>query len=363
MPKLLLKTPEEYKQELELYKQLKNEVAIIFKTPEIERQQLIEALKLEKEAKETAEKLIFDQVASKEPALRNVIDIDEFNKLNNALERDRTVFSSASLDKFNIPELEKTKFLLTEIRRVEGNKGSTSKSRYINDTIAAINRRLADKSRVARNVPKSAATPGAVAAPPVASPIPTGTQETKGDAEDELDELDEFENAESDAAKNAEQDDAIERYKTLSGTKVEILLKDLKDKYPGLKNANATYLNKDRLIYLLSSEFTQEQTQDFIKKIVNSKTNEAKERILNARLNKLNTPIAEIQLQAIASAAKRRKSQTPTKVAVEGEGLSKTKKTKPKPKSKSIGKQEQIYYILSKKAGNNNKLMKKRLKK
>ena len=361
MPKMLLKTPQEYQQELELYKQLKNEVAVIFKTPELERQQLIEAFKLEKESKDAAEKLIFDQISTKEPKLRNVIDIDEFNKLNNALERDRSVFSSANLDKFNIPELEKTKFLLTEIRRVEGNKGSTSKTKYINDTIAAINRRLADKSRV-RSIPKSTATPGAVGAPPVASPvaspITTGFQETKGDAEEEDDD---FEDAEDDAAKNAEQDAAIERYTTLASINKDILLKNLKEKYPTLVNANGSYLNKDRLIYLLSSDFSFDETQEFIKKIVNSKNNDAREKILNARLNKLNTPIAEIQKQAIASAAKRRKSQTPTKAAVEGEGLSKTKKSKSK--SKSIGKQEQIYYILSKKAGNNNKLMKKRLKK
>tara|TARA_R110002153_G_scaffold125271_2_gene272237 strand:- start:1786 stop:2877 length:1092 start_codon:yes stop_codon:yes gene_type:complete len=363
MPKLLLKTPEEYKQELKLYKQLKNEVAIIFKTPEFERQELIQALKLEKESKEAAEKLIFDQISTKESTLRNVIDIDEFNRTNNALERNRSIFSRASLDKYTISELEKTKFILTEIRRVEEDKGSTSKSRYINDTIAAINRRLADKTRVPKKVPsKSAATPGAVGAPPVASPIPTGSQETKGEAEeDDEDEDDEYENAEDDAAKNAEQDAAIERFTALSSLKVGPLLDNLKQKYPGIVNANGTYLNKDRLIFLLSTDFSFDQTQEFISKLVKSKNNDAREKVLNARLKKLNTPIAELQIQAIASAAKR-KSQTPKKGAIEGEGLSKTKKSKPKSKSKSIGKQEQIYYILSKKAGNNNKLMKKRLK-
>lgn len=343
MPKLLLKTPEEYKQELELYKQLKNNVAVIFKTQEFERQELIQALKLEKEAKEAAEKMIFDQVATKESTLRNVINIDEFNRVNNALERNRSIFSRDSLDKYTIPELEKTKLLLTEIRRVEKDKGSNSKSRYINDTIAAINRRLADKSRVPKKIPsKSAAV----------------SQETKGEdgeGEDGEDEDDVgFEDVDNDASKNAEQADAVEIFRTLSTLKGETLLKNLKEKYPGLKNANGTFLNKNRLIYLLSTDFTFDQSQEFITKIVNVKNNDAREKVLNARLKSLKTPIAELQIQAIAAA---KRIKTPKKGTIEGEGLSKTKKSKP------IGKQEQIYYILSKRAGNNNKLMKKRLSK
>ena len=38
------------------------------------------------------------------------------------------------------------------------------------------------------------------------------------------------------------------------------------------------------------------------------------------------------------------------------------KKSNNKSNNKSLGKQEQIYHLLSQRAGNNNKLMKKRLK-
>ncbi len=352
MPKLLLKTPEEYKQELELYKQLKKDVAVIFKTPEFERQELIQALKLEKESKDAAEKLIFDQIASKEDAVRKVININEFNKLNDVLERDRTIFSSANLNKYTIPELEKTKLLLNEIRRVDEKKGSTSKSRYINDSIDAINRRLAAKSRISKKTSKSAASPGAVGAPSVASPV--GVEETKddGDGDDDFEDAEENFEDDEDAKKNA-----VEIFTALASINGTELLKMLKEKYPGIKNASNNVLNKDRLIYLLSTNFSRKDVEDFISKIVKSKTNEAKERILNARLKQLKTPISKLQQEAIAG----RKSTT-RQSALEGKGISKTNKSKPKSKSKSIGKQEQIYYILSKKAGNNNKLMKKRLK-
>lgn len=365
MPKLLLKTPEEYKQELELYKQLKKDVAVIFKTPEFERQELIQALKLEKESKDAAEKLIFDQIASKEDAIRKVVDIDEFNKLNDVLERDRTIFSSANLNKYTIPELEKTKLLLNEIRRVDENKGSTSKSRYIKDSIDAINRRLAAKSRISKKTSKSAASPGAVGAPSVASPV--GVEETKDDGDD-----DEFEDAEEDFEdvddniKNAIQQLKIIDTTLKANDKKKAITDLVKNRY-NEDFKNLSLMGLPELKHVIETGYTNNQAKEFIQAIVDIKKNLKLENNLRKRLDKLNNDeVAAEQTkllkEAVASATmKKRKSQTP-KAALEGKGISKTNKSKPKSKSKSIGKQEQIYYILSKKAGNNNKLMKKRLK-
>ena len=54
-----------------------------------------------------------------------------------------------------------------------------------------------------------------------------------------------------------------------------------------------------------------------------------------------------------------------SKTEISGKGMKKRKplnKSNNKSNKKTLGKQEQIYYLLSQRAGNNNKLMKKRLK-
>ena len=56
-------------------------------------------------------------------------------------------------------------------------------------------------------------------------------------------------------------------------------------------------------------------------------------------------------------------SKTEISTVISGKGMKRKTPVKKKSNNKSLGKQEQIYYLLSQRAGNNNKLMKKRLQK
>jgi len=306
MPKTVLKTPDEYLQELLLYKQLKKQVNLIYKTPEIERQQLIEQLKLEQQSKSAASKLLDEQIANVQPAIRPQVDVELFDDLNRLLNVNTNVFTNENLKSFSKLELQETKNILNEIKRVDSDKGETSKSRYIDSTINKIDRLLQEKKLLPpKPKPPTKPKPSVMRPrPPPKSSSAEGSVATSNQALPQ----DILKITESDAFKKRPQS-----YENLNDDTLKNYLNDIE--------SSIDFLN-------LKSN----------KNILDSNTLKNIKKKLNTRQKKLNNLLG-----------------------MSGRGLNKSKS---KSKSKSnLGKQDQIYYILSKKAGNNNKLMKKRLKK
>ena len=339
----ILKSPAEYAKELENYKQLKSNVAVIFKTPEIERQALVQALKLEEQGKSSAKELIAEQESTKEQDLTKV-DLGLFNEINQLLDaEDFNIFPDNELQRFPKTALDAIKLVLQDIKRIDAGKPASQKSRYIDDSINKINRLLDGKKlfrepnvprpqprpqlRPQPNVPRprvirpslntsksASADSGAVSGPSVATAIPS-VKKIKYNVPDEFLPI-----INSNAFKDAPKD-----FKKLNED--------------GLKNY-VTDVERS-LNYIRADENRNKIDKNTFKNI------EGKLRFRRKALNDL------------------------LGVATIGEGLSKSKSksksksnVKPKPKPKSnLGAQEQIYYILSKRAGNNNELMRKRLKK
>ena len=319
----ILKTPAEYAKELENYKQLKSNVAVIFKTPEIERQSLIQALKLEEEGKTSAQKLIAEQESTKEQDLTKV-NLDLLNEINQLLDAENfNIFPDRELEKIQKTGLEAIKLALQDIKRVDAGKPASRKSRYIDESINKINRVLDGKKlsrqppsgprpsviRPSLNTSKSAS---AESGPSVASTIPTVKKPKYNVPKDFLPIIN------ADAFKAT-----AKQYEGLNDDTLKNYLANIEESLKFIRKTE----NKNKLNKLDPSTFTNIQT------------------MLTTRRTALNNLLG---------------------VATIGKGLSKSKpksKSNSKPKSKSnLGKQEQIYYILSKKAGNNNKLMQKRLK-
>lgn len=314
MPKTILKSPEEYLQELELYKQLKKQVNIIYKTPEIERQQLIEQLKLEQESKASANKLIEEQLANVQPAIRPQVDVELFNDLNRLLNINTNIFTNANLISFTKNELQETKNILNEIKRVDSDKGETSKSRYIDSTINKIDRLLQEKKlKPIKPKPPSGPKPS-VMRPKPPSKLPSKPKPSK--------------------SSSAESSVAISN-QPLPQDILEVTESD------AFKSRPQSYENLD---------------EDTLKNYLNDIENSFALLNLKSNRNKMDTnTISNIKKKL---RTRRLKLNNLLGMAV-GRGLTKTKS-----KSKNnLGTQQQIYYILSKKSGNNNKLMKKRLKK
>ena len=328
MPKIMLKSPEEYKRELELYKQLKNNVYTIFKTPEFQRQEMVQALKLEGEAKDTARELSRIERETKEPEISEIIDTDLLDNLNNELEKGEDIFNTNELNKLSKPDLLVIKEIINVIQRVDKGKGNTPKSRYLQDSLEAVNRRLEGSIRVKKSKdskPSKSVDDGKSAAS--AEPMfEEGSKDTQYDFM-----IDAINSAYS-------RDD-----------KKENLVKLLMDKYgkEGLENANNLTI-ADITKYLQTNNY-KKTILDAIKEKEKSKPKKEVKPKKKVDKNQKNiTDMIEFK----------------PRQQVKGKGLNKNKKSKPKSKPKSnLGKQDQIYYILSKRAGNNNKLMKKRLKK
>jgi len=118
--------------------------------------------------------------------------------------------------------------------------------------------------------------------------------------------------------------------------------------------------------YLLKSDIIR----DNILKIENNKLKRNKEKAYEDRYKYIQTNILRMDDLEDETA---KQGAVESKSEISGNGMRKTpvkKKSKKQGKTpvkkksnkKSLGKQEQIYYLLSQRAGNNNKLMKKRLK-
>ena len=310
----ILKTPVEYAKELENYKQLKSTVGVIFKTPEIERQSLIQALKLEEEGKTSAQKLIAEQESTKEQDLTKV-NLDLLNEINQLLDAENfNIFPDNELQQFPKTALDAIKLALQDIKRVDAGKPASQKSRYIDDSINRINRLLDGKTlnrsprrppgrppSVTRPSMSTSKSVGAVDGQPVATAIPTVKTPKYNVPKDFLPII------------NAPAFKATpKQYEDLDDDTLKNYVTDIEKSLNFIRDSK----NKNKLD---STTFTNIQT------------------MLTTRRRALNNKLG---------------------VATTGQGLSKSK-----PKSKSnLGTQDQIYYILSKRAGNNNKLMKKRLK-
>ena len=312
----ILKTPAEYAKEIENYKQLTKNVAVIFKTPEFERQALVQALKLEEEGKSAAQKLITEQESTKEEDLTKV-NVELLNEINELLDAENfNIFPDRELEKIQKTGLDAIKLALQNIKRIDAGKPASRKSRYIDESINKINRLLDGKKlsipqptgprpiRPRLNTSKSAS---AESGPSVAAPIPT-VKETKYNVPKDFLPI-----------VNAPVFKAVPKdYRNLNEDTLKNYVADI----------------EKSLKYIRAAENKNKLDKNTFKAIEGKLT--TRERALNNLLG----------------------------VATTGQGLSKKSKTKATPKSKSeLGKQEQIYYILSKKAGNNNKLMKKRLSK
>ena len=320
----ILKTPAEYAKELENYKQLKSNVAVIFKTPELERQSLIQALKLEEEGKTSAQKLISEQESTKEQDLTKV-DIGLLNEINELLDAENfNIFPDRELEKIQKTGLEAIKLALLDIKRIDAGKPASQKSRYIDDSINRINRLLDGKTlnrsprrppgrppSVTRPSMSTSKSVGAVDGPSVATSIPAVKKPKYNVPKDFLPIIN------ADAFKAT-----AKQYEDLDDDTLKNYLTNIEESLKFIRKTE----NKNKLNKLDPSTFTNIQT------------------MLTTRRTALNNLLG---------------------VATIGQGLSKSKpksKSKSKPKS-NLGAQQQIYYILSQKSGNNNKLMKKRLAK
>ena len=328
MPKIMLKSPEEYQRELELYKQLKNNVYTIFKTPEFERQEMVQQLKLESEAKDTARELSRIEEETKEPEISEVVDMENFRDLNNLLEQDLDIFTTDALNQFTKNELIETKDILNVIKRVDKGKGKTKKSIYINDAIDAIDRRLRGSVRVKKtkaSKPSKTADDGKSAAS--AEPMfKEGSKDTQYDF----------------------IIDSINNSSKTTKEKKEKLIELLQSKYgdgdgDGGDIEDVNVLTIPQIKSLLQTHNKKDSVLNTIKEKKESKPKkEVKPKNKVDKNQKTITDMVEFK----------------PRQQVMGKGLSKKSKSK-----SNLGKQDQIYYILSKRAGNNNKLMKKRLKK
>jgi hypothetical protein len=322
MPKIMLKSPEEYQRELELYKQLKNNVYTIFKTPEFQRQEMVQQLKLESEAKDAARELTRIEEETKEPEISEVVDMENFRDLNNLLEQDLDIFTTDALNEFTKNELIETKDILNIIKRVDKGKGITKKSIYINDAIDAIDMRLRGSVKKPKASKPSTSKPvddgeyAASAEPATSTDVPD--KERKQDV-------------------SAEDSNLPQEIKFMVET--------------GLYKKTPSALEKE----INNNKFTLEDIQNELERYFD---------IL--KKFKSDIPVKDYNRIYAKLTGRKDKFEEIQKSLTTGRGLSKSKsKSKPKSKSKSnnLGKQDQIYYILSKRAGNNNKLMKKRLKK
>ena len=325
MPKIMLKSPEEYQRELELYKQLKNNVYTIFKTPEFQRQEMVQQLKLESEAKDTARELTRIEQETKEPEISEIIDTDFFDFFNNELEKGEDIFNTNELNKLSKQDLLDVKQVLDIIKRVDKGKGNTPKSRYVQDSLDAVNRRLKGGVRVKKQ-PK-------VSKP--SKPVDDGESATSAGPA-----------ASAEPAASADVEDKESKKDISAGVELPQVIQFLEQ--TSLYKDTPTKLEKE----INNNKFTLEDKQmeldkyyELLRSNINNISKKDYSRIY-AKLNGRKDKLEEI------------------KQSLTGRGLSKKSKSKSKStKSKNdLGKQDQIYYILSKRAGNNNKLMKKRLK-
>jgi len=329
MPKIMLKSPEEYQRELELYKQLKNNVYTIFKTPEFQRQEMVQALKLEGEAKDTARELSRIERETKEPEISEIVDMENFRDLNNLLEQNLDIFTTDALNQFTKTELIETKDILNIIKRVDKDKGNTPKSRYINDAIDAIDRRLKGSVRVKKQPKVSKPSKPVDDGESAASAEPAAIAEPAASAD--------VQDKERKQVASAEDSNLPQEIKFMTET--------------GLYKKTPSVLEKE----INNNKFTLDDIQNELERYFD---------ILKQFKNDI--PLKDYQRIYAKLSGRRDKFEEIQKSLTTGRGLNKNKKSKPKskPKPKSnLGKQSEIYYILSKRAGNNNKLMKKRLKK
>jgi len=322
MPKIMLKTPEEYKRELELYKQLKSDVYTIFKTPEFQRQEMVQQLKLESESKSAAEDLIKQKEETKESPISEIIDPDFLNFFNDALEKGEDIFNINELNKLSKQDLLDVKQVLNIIKRVDKEKGNTKKSKYVKDSLDSVNKLL--KGEKLKKEPLSPRRPPG--RPPSKPSLKT--------------------------SKSASGPGAVGADDSISVASVEKKVKELPQKIQFIEQ---TSLYKDTPSKLEkeinNNEFTLKDKQIELDKYFN---------LLKDNKNE----ISDKNYSRIYQKLKGRKEkfdEIEKKIGLTGRGLSKKSKSKSKSKS-NLGKQDQIYYILSQRAGNNNKLMKKRLK-
>ena len=297
----ILKTPAEYAKEIENYKQLTNNVAVIFKTPEFERQALVQALKLEEEGKTSARELIRTQQETKERPQSLSADDEEYlrlyNTINTLLNDGEDLFNIVAIQSMNKNELEDTKDLLQKIKKQDIGSGNMEKTRYINKSINLINQRL--NSKPMSTTKKSVIKPKDLGA--------VGAEETKSVAVSQSVSLPENIQKIIDSPLYVQQP---KKLKDLTDDQLKNVSEELKLYYNILKNSDLDSSVKNKIRNKLDGR----------KKAI---------REINSRRTM---------------------------------GLGLTKKSKATKSKSDLGKQEQIYYILSKRAGNNNKLMKKRLK-
>jgi len=310
MPKIMLKSPEEYQRELELYKQLKNNVYSIFKLPEFQRQEMVQALKLEGEAKDTARELSRIERETKERPVSLSADDEEylrlFNTINTLLNDGEDLFNIAAIQAMNKDELEDTKDLLQKIKKQDIGSGNMEKTRYINKSINLINQKLNSKITTKKSVIKPKQDLGAVGG--------------DGDGEE----------------KQQIKSVAVSESVSLLPNDIRQFINSASYKTTPKKLEKKSDDERKKIYYDLI---------DFLDLLKKSDLDKSTKNKLKQNIKKRTDKIISL-------------------VDIEGKGLSKKSKSKSKPKSKSnLGTQDQIYYILSKRAGNNNKLMKKRLKK
>lgn len=345
MPRIMLKSPEEYQRELELYKQLKNNVYTIFKTPEIERQTLVQQLKLESEAKDTARELSRIQQETKERPQSLSVDDEEylrlFNTINTLLNDGEDLFNITALQAMNKDELEDTKDLLQKIKKQDIGSGNMEKTRYINKSINLINQRLNSKITTKKSVIKPKEDLGAVG----------------GDGEGEKEE----EKQSKSVAVSESVSLPIDIQKIINSPVYVQKPKKLKD----LTDDELKTVSEDIDLYfnILKQSDLDSSIKNKIKQRLNGRKKAVREissrRTIGLGLSVWDLPEFRNELKKHSRADIRQMGY-----GMENKDKKSKSKTKATPKSKSeLGKQEQIYYILSKKAGNNNKLMKKRLSK
>ena len=303
MPKIMLKSPEEYQRELELYKQLKNDVYTIFKTPVFERESMVQALKLEGEAKDTARELSRIERETKERPVSLSADDEEylrlFNTINTLLNDGEDLFNIAAIQAMNKDELEDTKDLLQKIKKQDIGSGNMEKTRYINKSINLINQKLNSKITTKKSVIKPKEDLGAVGG--------------DGDGEE----------------KQQIKSVAVSESVSLLPNDIRQFINSASYKTTPKKLEKKSDDERKKIYYDLI---------DFLDLLKKSDLDKSTK-------NKLKQNI------------KKRTDKIKSFINIEGRGLSKKSKSK-----SDLGKQDQIYYILSKRAGNNNKLMKKRLK-
>ena len=305
----ILKTPAEYAKEIENYKQLTNNVAVIFKTPEIERQALVQALKLEEEGKTSARELIRTQQETKERPQSLSADDEEYlrlyNTINTLLNDGEDLFNIVAIQSMNKNELEDTKDLLQKIKKQDIGSGNMEKTRYINKSINLINQKLNSKITTKKSVIKPKQDLGAVGG--------------DGDGEE----------------KQQIKSVAVSESVSLLPNDIRQFINSASYKTTPKKLEKKSDDERKKIYYDLI---------DFLDLLKKSDLDKSTKNKLKQNIKKRTDKIISL-------------------VDIEGKGLSKKSKSKSKPKSKSnLGTQDQIYYILSKRAGNNNKLMKKRLK-